>query len=433
MMRRLNAFYILATLFVFLMILKCQMKTPSELEQQTRVTLNFKIAETGQSDNAFRGGENPESSTSERRLPKTDAVLTADEVKVVFYDFEADLETIVHLYNERYNELEALWSSFPGSQTDFEQYWIARDQAEFNIVSAGDYWLEKRANLTVSGNQATGEIELSEGAKTFTIGIFEQGQLTHVGYPSENSGFFQVIGEENTIVTATLFEVTAPTPAPPDTGQTGTMTDIDGNIYQTVKIGNQWWMAENLKVTHYRNGDAIPNVTGDTEWTNLTTGAYCAYENNENNVDTYGYLYNWYAVDDRRQIAPSGWHVPTDDEWKELEMYLGMSQSEADISGDYRGTNEGSKLAGRADLWDDGNLESNAVFDESGFSALPAGSREGGNFKYYLGYAALFWSGTESSNSNSESWYRCLIYSSSQVLRSDFIKRDGFSVRLVRD
>ena len=92
----------------------------------------------------------------------------------------------------------------------------------------------------------------------------------------------------------------------------GTVTDIDGNIYQTVKIGNQWWMAENLKVTHYRNGEAIPNVTDNATWTGLTTGAYCEYNNDVNNVATYGRLYNWYAVDDSRNIAPAGWHVASD-------------------------------------------------------------------------------------------------------------------------
>ena len=82
--------------------------------------------------------------------------------------------------------------------------------------------------------------------------------------------------------------------------------DIDGNIYRIVKIGNQWWMAENLAVTSYRNGDAIPYGTDNSIWSNLTTGAYCVYDNNKKNADTYGYLYNWYAVDDYRKIAPVG-------------------------------------------------------------------------------------------------------------------------------
>lgn len=94
--------------------------------------------------------------------------------------------------------------------------------------------------------------------------------------------------------------------------QTGTMTDQDGNVNKTVTIGNQVWMAENLKVTHYRNGDAIPYIIDNTEWANIITGALCAYDNDSPHILTYGLLYNWYAVNDSRHIAPEGWHVPTD-------------------------------------------------------------------------------------------------------------------------
>ncbi len=90
--------------------------------------------------------------------------------------------------------------------------------------------------------------------------------------------------------------------------------DVDGNVYKTVKIGNQWWMAENLKISHYRNGDEIPNVTDDEEWFNLTSGAYCNYKNDTANVALYGKLYNWYSVVDNRILAPEGWHVPTDED-----------------------------------------------------------------------------------------------------------------------
>jgi len=94
---------------------------------------------------------------------------------------------------------------------------------------------------------------------------------------------------------------------------------------------NGW--QENLKVTRYRNGDPIPNVTNNSTWAGLSTGAYCYNNNNPANGNTYGALYNWYAVDDARGLAPAGWHVPTDEEIMELEMYLGMSQSQADSAG----------------------------------------------------------------------------------------------------
>jgi len=209
-----------------------------------------------------------------------------------------------------------------------------------------------------------------------------------------------------------------------------TVTDIDGNVYHTVTIGTQVWMVENLKVTHYRNGDAIPLVTDSTSWINLTTGAYCNYDNNANNAITYGRLYNWYAVDDSRNIAPEGWHVPTDDEWKRLEMYLGMSQSEADEFG-FRGTDQGSQLAGNADLWYDGALVSNAAFGSNGFAVLPGGYRnEIGSFDS-MGYYAYFWSSTE--YGSLIAWSRVLYYGNSGVYRGNYYKHYGFSVRCVRD
>ncbi len=213
-------------------------------------------------------------------------------------------------------------------------------------------------------------------------------------------------------------------------GGTGTVTDIDGNVYQTIIIGTQEWMMENLKVTHYRDGTAIPTGHSNSDWSNLSTGAYAVYNDDESNADTYGYLYNWYAVDDSRNIAPEGWHVPTDDEWKTLEMYLGMSQGEADNTG-WRGTNEGSKLAGNADLWNNGNLENNAEFGTSGFTALPGGYRSTNGYYYDLGSHGSFWSSTE--DDSDTAWYRGLYYSNSGVARGGSYKLYGFSVRCVRD
>ena len=200
--------------------------------------------------------------------------------------------------------------------------------------------------------------------------------------------------------------------------ETGTVTDIDGNVYQTVKIGNQWWMAENLKVTHYRNGDAIPNVTDNTEWANLTTGAYCNYDNNVSYVPTYGRLYNWYAVDESRNIAPEGWHVPSDTEWQTLVDYLGGSNV------------AGGKIKETGTThW---NSPNTGATNESGFSALPSGFRDvGTGYYYYLGDYAYFWSSTESSSNYAWGWR--LDYDRSGVYRYDYLKRKGFSVRCVRD
>lgn len=210
--------------------------------------------------------------------------------------------------------------------------------------------------------------------------------------------------------------------------QTGTVEDIDGNTYITVKIGSQWWMAENLKVTRYRNGDSIPNLKEDSTWANplLNTGAYCILNNDSSFKDIYGILYNWYAVNDERDIAPIGWHIPTDDEWKELEMYLGMSKNDTDVRGEYRGTNEGSKLK----QTDPRHLYSNAT-NETGFSALLGGARYHAYGSFYnVGYEVSFWSATELLD---EAWYRALHRSCSGIFRSHEYKRSGFSIRCIKD
>jgi len=208
-----------------------------------------------------------------------------------------------------------------------------------------------------------------------------------------------------------------------------TVNDIDGNVYNTVTIGDQVWIAENLKVTHYSNGDPIPNVTSDSVWSWLSTGAYCTYDNDDSNTDTYGSMYNWHAVNDSRNIAPEGWHVPTDEEWKELEVYLGMSQSQAD-SLILRGTDEGGKMkeTGTAH-WQSPNT---GATNESGFSALPGSWRDAYDGTYnHLGYMALFWSSTE--NTSFFAWFRVLYYSNSEVNRNFRSKSYGMSVRCVRD
>lgn len=208
-----------------------------------------------------------------------------------------------------------------------------------------------------------------------------------------------------------------------------TVTDIDGNIYLTVKIGDQWWMAENLKVTHYRSGEAIPNVTDGLEWSNLSNGAYCSYDNDDSNIATFGLLYNWFAVADSHNIAPAGWHVPTDDEWKELEMYLGMSQSEADATY-WRGTDEGGKLKESGTThWASPN---SGDTNESGFTALPGGARYSSvGYFYYIGDGGYWWSASSFNATNA--WHRVLSYDKAQVHRSFYGKQLGSSVRCVRD
>jgi len=212
---------------------------------------------------------------------------------------------------------------------------------------------------------------------------------------------------------------------------TGTVTDIDGYVYKTVKIGDQWWMAENLRVTRYRNDDTIPNVTNSLAWFELSSGAYCNYDNDTTYVATYGRLYNWYAVDDSRNIAPEGWHVPSDEEWKELEMYLGMSRSEADraASNDPRGTDEGGKLkeAGTTH-WQSPNT---GATNSSGFTALPGGNRGIAFGFFYMGFNAIFWTSTQ--YDSDRAWIRSLQSKISTVYNWHEQKYNGFSIRCVRD
>jgi len=196
----------------------------------------------------------------------------------------------------------------------------------------------------------------------------------------------------------------------------GTVTDIDGNVYQTLTIGTQVWMAENLKVTQYRNGDDIPNVTDDGTWGGLTTGAYCNYNNNVNNVDTYGRLYNWYAVDDSRGLAPEGWHVPSDAEWQTLVDYLGGDAV------------AGGKMKEAGTIhWTSPNT---GATNESGFSALPGGARSTNGNDYGVTIYANFWSSTEFT---SYAWGRGLPSNNLGISRGYYYKHFGFSIRCIKD
>jgi uncharacterized protein (TIGR02145 family) len=212
--------------------------------------------------------------------------------------------------------------------------------------------------------------------------------------------------------------------------ETDSITDVEGNVYKTVKIGNQWWMAENLRVTLYRDSSYIlKSQTDTTEWSNNVTGAYCIFDKKD---DAPGFLYNWYAVANVRNIAIPGWHVPTDDEWKTLEKQLGMSAADADKFG-WRGTHEGEKLRiASPETWTVyGDIWST---NESGFTALAGGCRTyNGDFSIPrdLGSTGFWW--TASDNGDGEAYYRYLDYKNANVYRSHVSKHYGCSVRLVKD
>lgn len=192
--------------------------------------------------------------------------------------------------------------------------------------------------------------------------------------------------------------------------------DYDGNAYPTFTIGTQTWMAENLRVSHYRNGDAIPEVTDLTEWGSLTTDACCWYNNDQATYGKYGALYNWFTVADPRKLCPQGWHSPTHAEWTVLTTYLGGT------------TVAGGKMKSTSPLW---SSQNNDATNSSGFSGLPGGSRNDNGTFTAIGAYGCWWSSSESSSTNA--WCRYLSDSYGYVTVSESGKQSGFSVRCLKD
>lgn len=196
----------------------------------------------------------------------------------------------------------------------------------------------------------------------------------------------------------------------------GLVTDINGNTYNVIKIGSQYWLDRNLNVTLYRNGDAIPNISDGNAWKYLTTGAYCNNNNDASNAAIYGRLYNGYAASDNRNIAPEGWHVPTDTEWTVLTTYLGGVSV------------AGGKLKETGTThWLSPNI---GATNESGFTALPGGYRDLYGDYYVNENYGYWWSSTMSST---DAWVRILLSNNINVVRNNSKIIYGFSVRCVRD
>ena len=211
------------------------------------------------------------------------------------------------------------------------------------------------------------------------------------------------------------------------------VTDIDGNVYETVQIGEQLWITENLKTTHYNNGDEIL-YPSDGDWRNplqsdIPEGQYGIYNNDSTNIDIYGNLYNWYSVDDDRGVCPEGFHVPSDEEWTILIDYLGK--------------NPGRKLKSIGTIeegdgvWYENSRNNYHIgTNESGFIGLPTGYR---NYYFgtdsHIGYRVFYWSSTKvavASNSdtyNASTW--CLNHDNSNVDNSIAVMNYGYSIRCV--
>lgn len=214
-----------------------------------------------------------------------------------------------------------------------------------------------------------------------------------------------------------------------------TVKDIEGNVYQTVTIGTQVWMAENLKTTKYRDGSSIPNVSDHAEWYALNTGAYCEYGNTPSNVAVYGRMYNWYAVSDARNLAPAGWHIPTDAEWNVLTDYLLANGYNCNGSTD--GSFYAKSLAATTNWASSynigavGNTDYPEFRNKTGFTALPGGWRGSAGTFYELGYSGYWWSSTE--YLSQYGIYRKLDFRYTYMSSQNLSKGAGFSVRCIKD
>jgi uncharacterized protein (TIGR02145 family) len=192
------------------------------------------------------------------------------------------------------------------------------------------------------------------------------------------------------------------------------VTDIDGNIYDTIKIGTQVWLQQDLKTTHYRDGSPIPLITNDSAWSKLTNGAYCNYNNDTTSASVYGRLYNWYVISNPAGICPAGWHIPTDSEWTVLITYLG-----------------GDSIAGASmkatTMW----ASNTGATNSSGFSGFPTGCRFYNGSFIDMGVLGLFWSA--SAYNDNVAWYQTLNYRNSELVPDVILKQAGFSCRCIKD
>jgi len=200
-------------------------------------------------------------------------------------------------------------------------------------------------------------------------------------------------------------------------GRPETVTDIDGNEYQTISVGNQTWMLKNLKTTRFNDGSPIPLVPGEADWAALATSGYCWYDNEESSYKPmYGALYNGFAVLTGK-LCPVGWHVPADIEWAALVKFLGGEHV------------AGAKLKEKGTtFWVSPNA---GASNESGFTALPGGVRYHDGAFHDFGFSGYFWSSTEYYQNRAFFYY--VDYQYTNVFRFDNLKKNGFSVRCIMD
>jgi len=292
-----------------------------------------------------------------------------------------------------------------------------------------EIWIEGSLTSTVPVFGQIGPIELNEIPPVLPL-VSENG-VTGSWDPAtistDTPGTFTFIFTPEEDQCATGIEMTI------EVINKGTIEDVEGNIYPTIKIGSQWWMAENLRTLTYNNGDIIGStqpatldISGETEpeyqW---------SYGGEEAAVESYGRLYTWYTISDDRGVCPSGWHVPTDAEWTILTDYLAGSGFGYEGSG----TDIAKSMASAENWIPDGTPgsigNSPETNNSSGFSAVPGGYRISSGVFQNTGIYTGWWSMVEKNSVSA--WYRALYNNSSMMLRGSSNKRIGFSVRCIRD
>ncbi len=252
-------------------------------------------------------------------------------------------------------------------------------------------------NLTVTGGTKPYQYQWSNGETTEDI--------TNL-----------VVGTYSVTVTDANVETISDSTTITQPNDTTTVIDIDGNVYHTVTIGSQIWLVENLRTTRLNDGEQIPNITDNVEWYNLTTPGYCWYDNDLSNKETYGALYNWYAVNTGR-LAPSGWHIPTQAEWIILISHLG-----------------GENIAG-SKLKESGTIHwlspNTGATNESGFTALGAGVRD--NSFFLMMEANYIWSSSSETGNSTQAYQVHLHWNNGRSSLYTMQKYSGFTVRCIRD
>jgi uncharacterized protein (TIGR02145 family) len=261
---------------------------------------------------------------------------------------------------------------------------------------------------------------LLQGQTTMNIHQ-SNGTILQIPLSSIDSITYSISGGGGTTTGTTLHTCGASNVHNPDLTY-GSMTDQEGNVYKTIVIGTQEWMAENLNTSIYRNGDAIPTNLDNVAWGNTNSGAWAYYNNDSSFACPYGKLYNWYACVDARQLCPIGWHVPTDAEWTVLTDYLG---GEVVAGGKMKTTGTIEAATG---LWYSPNAEAT---NSTGFSATPGGFRYSYGEYDYIGSNGLWWSSSEDGTANA--WIRYLLYGNGYANRGNGNRHYGYSVRCLRN